>query len=354
MAAALPTTARKRPAPDEACCSGAGKKKKRTWYEFDDINNYEWIEVIEEDEMGVLAKARDRRTGEIVAVKCIRGRLKSDKDLHHAVMREARCLEACRGHPGIVQIKTVAAEEDTGELYIVMEHVAGAETLHDRLATRGPFSEDETREAMRQLLGAVEKLQATGTMHREINPDNIFVAADGELKLCGFGCAAPANRERSLKPVGTLRYCAPEQLFRFRGYGTELDLWALGCVMAELLDGQPMFTSVTKKRMKQETIVVRDDIVSMGVKAFDDNLSVAGREVLAGLLAFHSDERLTAAEALQHRWFTGEEEEEMAFEHRWFTEEEDDDAADDEEAYSPAALELELAHFDPSFAAAAA
>ncbi|CAN6180666.1 unnamed protein product [Urochloa humidicola] len=255
MAAAQPTTARKRPAPDEACRSSAGKKKKRTRYEFEDISNYEWIEVIDEDALGVLVKARDRRTGEIVVVKSIRGRLKSDKDLLHAAVREARCLAACRGHPVIVQIKTVAAGEDAGDLYIVMEHVAGAETLHDRLATRGPFSEDETREAMRQLLGAVEKLQATGTMHREINPDNILVAADGELKLCGFGCAAPANRERRLKPVGTLQYCTPEQLFRFMGYGTELDLWVLGCVMAELLDGQPMFWSVTI----EEAHEARDD-----------------------------------------------------------------------------------------------
>ncbi|CAN6244078.1 unnamed protein product [Urochloa humidicola] len=247
MAAALPTTRRKRPAPDEACRSGAGKKKKRTWYEFDDINNYEFLEEIGEGAFGVVFKARDRHTSEIVAIKWIRRGLEGDNGLLCAALREARCLAACRGHPGIVQIKTVAAEENTGNLYIVMEHVADAVSLRSHLAARGSFSEDETRDAMRQLLGAVEKLHNTGTIHRDINPDNILVTADGELKLCGFGCATPASRVRCPdKPVGSVQYRAPEQMLGDRHYGTLADVWSLGCVMFELLAGLPLFAVETE------------------------------------------------------------------------------------------------------------
>lgn len=95
-------------------------------------------------------------------------------------------------------------------------------------------------------------------------------------------------------PVGTLRDRSPEQLIRSSGcYGPEVDIWALGCVMAELLTGgEPLFTATTE-----------EDMITMGVEAFHGmvELSVAGREVLAGLLAFHSEERLTAADALKHR-----------------------------------------------------
>ncbi|CAL5083795.1 unnamed protein product [Urochloa decumbens] len=343
MEAALPVTARnKRPAREEAHRADAGKKK-RARYEFDDINEYEMLKEIGEGAFGVVAKARDHRTGETVAVKWIRGGLEGNSDgsgLLPAVVREAGCLAACRGHPGIVQIKTVAAGEDTAgnDLYIVMELFAGGATLRSELATRGrPFSEDEARDAMKQLLEAAEKLHATGTIHRDINPDNILAAAGGELKLCGFGCATPARRVGCPeKPVGMLQYCAPEQLFGLSCYGPEADVWTLGCVMAELLAGEALFTATEEDYMIAERINMRDDIVSMGVEAFDetmlDHVSVAGRELLAGLLAFHSDERLTAAEALEHRWFTGEEDEEV---------QED----------PPAAVELEFPGFESPFAA---
>ncbi|CAO2192423.1 unnamed protein product [Urochloa humidicola] len=315
MAAALPTTQRKRPAPDEARHSGAGKKKKRTWYEFDDINNYEFLEEIGEGAFGVVAKARDRYTGEIVAIKWIRHGLEGDNGLLRAAVREAGCLAACRGHPGIVQIKTVAAEEDTGDLYIVMEHVADAVTLRSHLATRGPFSEGETRDAMRQLLGAVEKLQATGTIHRDINPDNILVTADGELKLCGFGCATPASRVRCPdKPVGAVQYRAPEQMFGDRHYGTLADVWSLGCVMYELLAGLPLFVAETEDVLFKSAEELGDDIIFFGVERFDgtkvDHLSEAGREVLARLLGFYTVDRFSAAEVLEQSWFTEEDDEE--------------------------------------------
>ncbi|OEL23924.1 hypothetical protein BAE44_0015056 [Dichanthelium oligosanthes] len=101
---------------------------------------------------------------------------------------------------------------------------------------------------MRQLLRAAEKLHATGTIHRDINPDNILVASDGALKICGFGCAT-------------------------------------------------------------RVVDLRDDLITMESEAFDGmlELSLAVREVLAGLLNFESYERLTAADALKHRWFTQED-----------------------------------------------
>ncbi|CAN6244079.1 unnamed protein product [Urochloa humidicola] len=308
--AALPVPAHKRPAPDDACLADAGKKK-RARYEFEDINDYKMLEEIGEGASGVVAKARHRRTGETVAVKWIRGHEDNDDGLG-AVLREAGCLAAGLGHAGIVQIKSVATNEDTGDMYIVTEHVAGA-SLRSHLATRGAFSGEETRCAMRQLLGAAEKLHATGTIHRDINPNNIVVGAagDGDLKLCGFASATPARRVGRMcndeKAVGTLQYSALEQLIKFSHHGPEADVWALGCVMAELLAGEHLFTATTEDDMITEAVDLRDDFVTMGVEAFDgtalDHLSVAGREVLAGLLAYDSEDRLTAAEALKHRWF---------------------------------------------------
>jgi len=345
MAAGAPA-ARKRPAPDEAATpADAGKKKKkRARYQFENIDDYEMLEELGEGIFGVVAKARDRRTGATVAVKWIRGGEFDGGGAPNlpAVVREAGCLAACRGRPGIVQIKNVAKSEETGDLYIVME-LAGP-SLRSRLEGR-PFSEDETRDSMRQLLRAVEKLHSTGTIHRDINPDNILVGADGALKICGFGCATPARRvgktflEKLVSATmqspekldgTTMQYRPSEQLIFSQYYGPEGDIYALGCVIFELLTGEPLFTATTEDDMIEQTLELSDELLTMGVEAFDDvidHLSLAGREVLAGLLSYDSWERPTAADALKHRWFTEE----------------------DVETKPPAAVEPEFLGFVPLF-----
>lgn len=108
---------------------------------------------------------------------------------------------------------------------------------------------------------------------------------------------------------GAFRYRSPEQLLGFRCHEPEVDVWALGCVMAELLTGAPLFTAATEDDVITQTVELHDEIVAMEEEAFDSmmDLSLAGREVLVGLLAFHYAERLTAAAALEHRWFTEED-----------------------------------------------
>jgi cell division cycle 2-like protein len=87
-----------------------------------------------------------------------------------------------------------------------------------------------------------------------------------------------------------------------RCYGAAVDMWAMGCVMAELLTGQPLFEADTEEGVLEQIKDLRDEFSKIGLQVFDvlPELLRAGREVLAGLLRFDPEERLTAADALEH------------------------------------------------------
>ncbi|KAL6641063.1 hypothetical protein ACP70R_019244 [Stipagrostis hirtigluma subsp. patula] len=302
----------KRPAPEGFFPPAAGRKRPRCQFDFGSIYDYEKLEVLGEGSYGVVTKARDRRTGETVAIKWIRpgGGGKGKPDLR-AVSREARCLAACRGHPSIVHLREVAADAINGDVFLVMEFVGPS--LGSLLTRR--FSEAETRAYMRQLLGGAEKMHGAGVIHRDIKPDNILVAADGALKICDLGMAAPVKPAGKPYPepencVCTLWYRAPELVMGYRCYGPAVDMWSLGCVMAELLTGEPLFEDTkTEDDMLARVLELRLEIESTEVQAFQSlpELSEAGREVLCGLLSFEPEKRLTAADALGHRWFAEED-----------------------------------------------
>jgi cell division cycle 2-like protein len=306
MAATIAT--RKRPALDGPCFSAA---KKRSHYVFGSIYEYKKLGVLGEGTYGKVVRARHRRTGEMVAIKWVRATRGGGGDGTRAALREAGCLAACRGAPSVVQIRDVAADEASGDLFIVTELVDGP-SLRDRLTLTGRFPEAPARAAMRQLLRGVAWVHRAGALHRDVKPENVLVGPGGALKICDFGSATPVRPPYLEDRVGTLWYLAPEMLKGSRCYGPPVDMWVLGCVMLELLTGKPVFPGVqTKEDLLVEVFQLRDKMDSDGVAAFKGlppDLSKAAGELLCGLLCFDEGKRLTAAQALNHRWFSESEE----------------------------------------------
>ncbi|XP_048567881.1 putative cyclin-dependent kinase F-2 [Triticum urartu] len=275
---------------------------------------------------GAVVKARCRATGQLVAIKSLH-----DPADPHEVLREARFLEACGGHPHIVGFRGVTLDYVTDELCLVMDYVEG-KSLKVLLSERGGgLPEATVCTFMWQLLTAAKKMHRCHIVHRDINPANILIGGDeagGFVKICDFGVAMPMSGAPPYEEeVGMGEYRAPEMLLGKEDYDALVDTWSLGCVMAEMLSGKRIFRAAEFIYLFQrifEVVGVPDDTTWPGFTSLphaappplvpgqqstlrdlfpEETLSAEGFKVLNGLLTCNPDKRLTAATALKLPWF---------------------------------------------------
>ena len=202
--------------------------------------------------MGEVYRATDTNLRREVAIKILPPAFASDADRIARFQREAEALAALN-HPNIAQIYGLERSGETTAL--VMELVEGP-TLADRIA-EGPVPSDEALAIAMQIADALEAAQEQNIVHRDLKPANVKLKADGTVKVLDFGIAtAPESAvvtsgQRSptlLTPaltevgvlLGTAAYMSPEQA-RGKAVDRRADIWAFGCVLYEMLTGQPAF-----------------------------------------------------------------------------------------------------------------
>ncbi|KAF8666453.1 hypothetical protein HU200_053563 [Digitaria exilis] len=297
-----------------------------------EMERYERLGKIADGASGAVYKARDRRTGETFAIKRLRaGGGNGEGDAFSAAfLREAQCLEALRGHPRVVALRAAHLDPSGGGAFLVMEF-AGRSLAEAARDGGAPVQEAEARRVMRGLLEGAAALHARGVLHRDLKPDNVLLdARTGAVKICDFGLSrSTADAEEGDAPytagVATLWYRAPEVILGSRAYDSGVDTWALGCIMAELLAGAPLFpgrTEMDQLNRVFDTLGMQDMASWPGfarlpragsglchrtrppsrLREMFPALSAAGFDVLTGLLAIRPDRRLAAADALRCPW----------------------------------------------------
>jgi eukaryotic-like serine/threonine-protein kinase len=189
--------------------------------------------------MGQVYRARDRRSGEVVALKVL---LDAYSLQHGRFSREAQVLAELR-HPGIVRY-VAHGVTPTGEQYLAMEWLKG-EDLASRLE-RGVLTVEETVELGRRVAEALSVVHARGVVHRDLKPGNLFlVERDIErVKVLDFGVARIGDATPMTTvgdALGTPGYMAPEQARSGQVVDARADVFALGCVLFECLTGAPVF-----------------------------------------------------------------------------------------------------------------
>jgi non-specific serine/threonine protein kinase len=212
--------------------------------------------------MGEVYRARDPRLHREVAIKVLPAALAGDPSRLERFATEARAAAALN-HPNILSVHDVSAE---GTPFVVFELLEG-ETLRERVGHISPRQAvDYASQIARGLAAAHDK----GVTHRDLKPDNVFVTADGQVKILDFGLArlaeAPADSVLSALPtreqtrpgtiLGTSGYMAPEQV---RGMPADhrADVFALGVLLYEMLTGQRAFQRLSTA--ETQAAVLRDD-----------------------------------------------------------------------------------------------
>lgn len=204
-------------------------------------------------------------------------------------------------HPNIARLQDVYETE--GRIQLLTECCEGGE-LYYRLQKRGVYSDADAADAMRQMLRAVACLHSSKIVHRDLKLEN-FLYVTGEssqLKLIDFGFARIWDPSTlMMASCGSVAYVSPDVLSG-KGYTNKCDMWSLGVIIWMLLTGYPPFHGDEKSIMAS----IKAGKPDWGHKRRWSNVSEPAVDLVKGLLASNPSERLSAREALQHPWLSGQ------------------------------------------------
>jgi hypothetical protein len=222
------------------------------------LGPYEVVAALGAGGMGEVYRARDTRLDRQVAIKILPPAFAKDPDRIGRFQREAKAVAAL-SHPNILAIHDVGVHENQGDAtttpttYVVTEYLDG-ETLRERLRG-GPMPIRKAVEAAVQIARGLAAAHDKGIIHRDVKPENIFVLADGQIKILDFGLARQTPADSGVTEtaavatdpgsvMGTVGYMAPEQV-RGQAVDARTDLFALGAVLHEMLGGRKAFDRST-------------------------------------------------------------------------------------------------------------
>lgn len=272
--------------------------------------NYVMLCKLGQGAFGQVWKVQKKRSKEILAMKEIKR--SAGPDL--SIQTEVRCLRRLQ-HRHIVNIAEVI--ETKTHMWIVMECAEGG-NIYDRIVNLNHFSEQGASKIIKQVLKAVHYMHSYGIVHRDLKLENLLLMSndpDSDVKITDFGLAAELNfdgykpdesmRMKKATPihegyVGSPICMAPEVASRHATYGPQCDIWSIGCMTFELLEGAPPFNASSVAELFRLIQAARGP-------SFQDQawecISKDAQDIVSSMLQKKPEDRLSAREALHHDWF---------------------------------------------------
>jgi len=289
------------------------------------VDMYQKISRIGEGTYGIVYSARNKETGEIVALKKIR--MEKEKDgLPISSLREIALLKSLQ-HENIINVKdVVVGGAGLHNIFIVMEYCKqDLAYMMDNMKSHFSFSEIKC--IMLQLLRGIQYLHKHFIIHRDLKLSNLLITSKGILKIADFGLAKTCGDPPCpMTPnVVTLWYRSPELLLGEKNYSFAVDMWSVGCIFGELLKHRPIMPGNTEMNQLQkifELIGVPNPKIWSGfdklplarsvrfpeqkynqLKIEFPHVSDNAIDLLNGLLTYDPQKRFTVNQAIHHKYF---------------------------------------------------
>jgi len=296
-------------------------------FKFEVLDRYVLKEVIGQGAYGVVCAAFDRQEGTEVAIKKVPV-VSDHKTYLKRTLREIMFLRSFN-HANIVGLRTIMrpSSRNFSDIYLLTELM---ETdLSCIIRSDQDLSDEHCQFFVYQILRGLKYMHSAGVIHRDLKPRNLLVNSDCDIKICDFGLARvdfPSLRKDSTcmtDYVATRWYRAPEVILGWKEYTKALDMWAVGCILAEILGRQPIFPG---KDVNHQMSLIISILGSQDPSILDKipsresrrNLSAlpyrskidfqelypfaspAACDLLENLLQFDPDKRFTVEQALDH------------------------------------------------------
>lgn len=271
-------------------------------------------------------EARNMNTNEKVAVKCIRNLL-SDINVAKHTLREIRLLRHF-DHENILSIKDIfitGTKDDFNEIFIVSE-LMGTD-LHKLISSKRKLQDEHLQTFIYQILRGLKCVHSAHVFHRDLKPNNILINSNCDLKICDFGTGRGVGRKQLnmtlMEYVTTRWYRPPEGLMLATHYTSAVDVWSVGCILAELILRRPLFPgkhnydqldqifSILGTPPKEQIDKIQNEKYRNYLKNLPNKESKAFTEIFANanpqaidmierMLVLDPEKRLTVDEALAH------------------------------------------------------
>jgi cyclin-dependent kinase-like len=291
------------------------------------MEKYEKLGKIGEGSYGLVMKCRLRETGKIVAIKKFL-ETEDDPQIRKIALREVRMLKQLK-HGNLVNLLEVFRRKR--KLHLVFEFIDRS-ALDELDAAPNGLEEEKLHKITYQVLKAVEFCHFNNIIHRDVKPENILVSKQYVVKLCDFGFARNLGGPGAdyTDYVATRWYRAPELLVGDTQYGTSVDVWAIGCVFAEMLTGRPLWPGKSDIDQLYNIVKTQGALTQRHVHIFSSNsyfrdvkipevqpenmisLDTRFRAYNAGAIPFmksclnmEPSDRLTCTQLIQHGYFDG-------------------------------------------------
>ncbi|KAI0675526.1 kinase-like protein [Trametes maxima] len=280
---------------------------------------------------GYVISAADEISGEPVAIKMVTRALEKVA-LAKRVLREITLLRHF-AHENITGLIDVDCSPDLSEMHVSFLARSRSD-LHQIIKSGQPLTNEHVQYFVYQVFRGMKYIHSASVVHRDLKPGNLLVNADCELKICDFGLSRGFNSAPNENPtimteyVATRWYRAPEiMLVIALAHHAAVDVWSIGCIMAELMMGKPLFKGkdyVDQLNKILDVLGTPDDavisrIASPKAQAYIRSLPLKKRvpfekliptadpqaiDLLVKLLQFDPAARITVAEALEHPWLS--------------------------------------------------